>query len=208
MAKAPPLLIFETNLILDLLLERDAMVAFLMDLAEAQKIELKIPEFALMEFRGAALRTIAATREKVNQTRALANELARSAPLARGANLIQEGCKVADAELHKAEERIEPVLDRFKRTAMIVPHTPDIHLKGDLRFAAGYPPGRAQKGIQDCRIYEAVLEIVRADRNISRNLKAFVTKDKDFHHPELISELANLGIILRDDVGRLYGELR
>jgi hypothetical protein len=93
--------------------------------------------------------------------------------------------------------------------AQVVPHTMEIHFKGDLRYLGGYPPDRPVDGIKDCRIYEAVLEIVKADAANVRPRRVYVTKDRDFSkYSELVDELKGHGVELSGNLGQLYGELR
>ncbi len=83
----------------------------------------------------------------------------------------------------------------------------ETHFRGDLRYLSGQPPDRPKDGLKDCRIYEAVLEVVRADRAASRP-RYLVTRDSDFDYEELAAELAAHGVATRRDPGKLYGELR
>lgn len=61
--------------------------------------------------------------------------------------------------------------------------------------------------MKDCRIYEALLEIARADQATPR-ARCLVTRDSDFDVKELVDELAALGVTIRKDPGRLYAELK
>lgn len=52
-----PLLVFDTNILMEVLLGRDGAAAVLLvELAEQLKVELVVPEYVLFEFRGTALR--------------------------------------------------------------------------------------------------------------------------------------------------------
>lgn len=84
---------------------------------------------------------------------------------------------------------METVESRIHAIARVPAHTPELHFRGDLRFLSGRPPDRPVDGLKDCRIYEAVLEIVRADQGTPRP-RYLVTRDSDFDMPELTVELA------------------
>ncbi len=54
---ALPLLVFDTNILMDIWLARDRNDAVLLVvLAEAHRVELALPDYVLHEFRGTAIR--------------------------------------------------------------------------------------------------------------------------------------------------------
>jgi hypothetical protein len=207
MSDHPPLLIFETSILLDYLFERDA-VAPLVDLAERGKVELVIPQMALAEFRGTALRlaNLLGTK-KIEQIRSTASALSRTrtSAMAAAVDKIREGCADAAAELDTVKGKIDAVAERVSRVAKVVPHTAEAHLEGYLRYLAGHPPDRPRKGLKDCRIFEAVKAVALSDSPLTRPLRVFLTKDSDFD--AVTPELLPLGVRLERQVGRLYGEL-
>ena len=83
-----PLLIFDTNVVMDIWLGRDAdQAALLVQLAESAKVELFLPEFVLIEFRGTALRWIREQRTVLDRSvRPFISEWARSKPLGEAAD--------------------------------------------------------------------------------------------------------------------------
>ncbi|MBI2373301.1 MAG: DUF4935 domain-containing protein [Deltaproteobacteria bacterium] len=204
-----PLLVFDTNILVDVWLGRDGNESLLLlTLAESRAVELILPEYVLIEFRGTALRWLTSERTKLNQhVRAIATQWARSEELDEGAESILAGARTIEARLNKLREGIEEVDRRFRSVARVEEHTPDIHFKGDLRYLSGRPPDRPVDGLKDCRIYEAILCIARADASKSRR-RFLVTRDSDFDHAELLAELGLHGFGIRKDPGRLYAELR
>ncbi len=65
-----PLLVFDTNILMDVLLRRDGAAAVLLvELAEKRRLELVVPEYVLFEFRGTALRWIRGERERLAAVR-------------------------------------------------------------------------------------------------------------------------------------------
>lgn len=204
-----PLLVFDTNILVDIWLARDGNEsALLLELAEQGVVDLVLPQYVLIEFRGFALRWLRDERTKVNQkVRTTAREWGRSEVLDEGADLITDGCRRIEDRLDALRDAIDRVADRFRAVARVERHTQDVHFRGDLRFLSGRPPDRPVDGIKDCRIYEAILDIARADRETERS-KFIVTRDHDFDHAELTNELNGLGFVIRNDPGRLFGELR
>jgi predicted nucleic-acid-binding protein len=204
------LLVFDTNILVDIWLKRDRdQSVLLLQLAEQAVVDLIIPEYVLLEFRGFALRWLRDERAKLEQkVRAITREWVRSEDLGEGAQYIIDGCDMVEERLAGLRDTIDQVAERVRAAAArIEEHTPEIHFRGDLRFLSGRPPDRPVDGIKDCRIYEAILDIAAADRDVDRS-KYIVTKDHDFDHDELVDELERLGFTIRRDPGRLYGELR
>ena len=150
---------------MDIWLGRDGdQAVLLVQLAETAKVELTLPEFVLIEFRGTALRWIREQRTALDRSvRPFISEWARSKSLDQAADDMRGGAKKLVSELDSLATNIDAVLSRLKVVATVVPHTMALHFKGDLRYLGGYPPDRPVDGIKDCRIYEAVLDIVRGD---------------------------------------------
>ncbi|WP_441292334.1 PIN domain-containing protein [Sorangium sp. KYC3313] len=196
---------------MDIWLGRDGDVAVLLvQLAEAGKVELILPEFVLIEFRGTALRWIREQRAALDSSvRPHAKAWARSKPLGEAADDMRDAAAKLARELDTLASNIEAVRSRLQAVAKVVPHTVDVHFKGDLRYLGGYPPDRPVDGIKDCRIYEAVLEIAKADTANVRARRVYVTKDRDFaNFGELVTELRGYDVELAGNLGQLYGELR
>ncbi|MEX1366147.1 MAG: PIN domain-containing protein [Nannocystaceae bacterium] len=202
-------LIFDTNILVDIWLARDGNESvLLLQLAEEGIVDLVLPEYVLIEFRGFALRWLRDERAKLEQrVRTLAREWGRSDDLDEGADLIAAGCRKVDEGLEGLRNTIDQVAKRVRAVARVKPHTPEIHFRGDLRFLSGRPPDRPIGGIKDCRIFEAILEIA-AEQERGERLKYVVTKDQDFDHEELRLQLDAQGFSIRKDPGRLFGELR
>lgn len=205
---ALPLLVFDTNILMELFLGRDgANAVLLVQLAEQKRIELVIPEYVLFEFRGTALRWIRDELERLNVVRRAANEWMRSQELDKPATDLKIAAADLEAKLKSLQAEIDVVVTRVRSVARIQQHTMDLHFRGDLRYLEGRPPDRPVDGIKDCRIYEAVLQIARDDQTTQRH-KFLVTRDSDFDMKELVDELAALGFTIRKDPGYLYGQLR
>jgi hypothetical protein len=202
-----PLLVFDTNILLDVWLGRDNdQAALLVRLAENGRAELVVPEYVLVEFRGTALRWVRDELARAQTMRRGVNEWARSVELGTAADEVRSSMAQIETKLAALAAQVGDVVTRMKSVARVSPHTHDIHFRGDLRYLSGRPPDRPVDGLKDCRIYEAILEIARADT--ASRPKFLVTRDADFDVPELIAELAVLGFSIRKDPGRLYGELK
>ncbi len=203
-----PLLIFDTNLLLDFLFKRDSIPALIVALAEQGRVDLRIPELVITEFRGTAMRTAREFRRDLNRVVGLANQIGRCEPLERTALELKAKARSASTVLDTLTGTIDTTIQTLRRAATIESHTAAIHLAGDLRYVGGYPPDDIRQGAQDCRIFEAVLAIARDDRGAERPIKAFLTRDKDFDVPELHEELSALDFAMRSDVGAVYGDCR
>ncbi len=203
-----PLLVFDTNLLLDFLFERDSIPALIVALAEQDRVDLRIPELVIAEFRGTAMRTTRDFRRDLNKVVELANQIGRCEPLGSTALELKEQAWSASAVLDTLTGTIDTAIQTLRRAATIEPHTAAVHLAGDLRYVGGHPPDDIRQGIQDCRIFEAVLAIARDDRGTERPMKAFLARDSDFDVPELHDELRALDFTMRDDVGAVYGDCR
>lgn len=204
------LLTFDTNVIFDIWSGRDGDHAvLLLQLAEAGRVELVLPEFVLLEFRGTALRWLREQRSRIEPVRQLVKEWERCEPLGDAADDVRGGVRKLLGELETLGNNVDPVIERVRAIARVERHTLDTHFRGDLRYLAGQAPDRPVDGLKDCRIYEALLDILRADARNARPQKVFATKDADFtKFPELVAEVRALGAEMRSDLGRVYGELR
>lgn len=204
------LLTFDTNVIFDIWSGRDGDHAvLLLQLAEAGRVELVLPEFVLLEFRGTALRWVREQRARIEPLRHLVREWERCEPLGEAADDVRSGVRKLLAELDTLSNNVDPVIARVSAIARVEPHTVDVHFRGDIRYLEGRAPDRPVDGLKDCRIYEALLEILRVDKGNSRTHKVFATKDGDFtKFPDVVAEVQALGAQMRGDLGRLYGELR
>lgn len=202
-----PLLVFDTNILMDFLLQRGAQeTPLLVELAEKGQVDLVIPQYVLFEFRGTALRWIGAERVRLQSVRQAANEWKRLGSLDLPAQAIRDAVQSVEKSLTELETKVDEVLERIRQVAKVPEHTQDLHFRGDLRYLQGLPPDRPGHGIKDCRIYEAILDVARSDTE--ERSKILLTRDKDFDYPSLKEDLKKLGFSLRSDTGKLYSELR
>jgi predicted nucleic acid-binding protein len=202
---ALPLVMFDTNVIYDFFLGRDPEVLLLAQLSR-QQVEIRIPEFVLMEFRGSILRELGGKEQALSSVRRLATELERADHWMSGVNSLRTGCELVAEDIARLRGKLDTFLDVVRRLFDVEPHSPEIHYKGDLRYVQGLPPDEPKRGVQDCRIFEAVLAIGRADAANLRPARYFLTKDTDFLKKSGVSEELNvLGIELVGSAGRVYG---
>lgn len=194
----------DTNVLFDYYLGRDPEILGLVALART-KLELRIPEFVLLEFRGSMLRELGAKERALQAVVTLANELDRADHWMSGVEKLRDGCELIREDIARRRASIDTFIDAIRRNLTIVPHSPDIHYRGDLRFIQGLPPDEPRRGVQDCRIFEAVLDIARNDGGNSRQ-RYFLTKDSDFSKKHGVKdELRAVGVELVTSAGLLYG---
>lgn len=201
-----PLLVFDTNILMDVLLGRDDSAALLVELAVQGTIELVIPEYVLFEFQGTAARWVTSQRKRLDDLKQGTKEWRRCSDLDESSEQIRRSAAALMTTLDDIGSKVETVLASIREAATVVSHTAELHFLGELRCLRGLPPDRPLDGLKDCRIYEAILAIARDDSGIERH-KYLVTKDADFDVDALRHELADLGFTIRKDIGRLYGEL-
>jgi predicted nucleic acid-binding protein len=205
---APALLVLDTNILMEILLDRDEGNARkLLELAENQESEIAVPEYVLFEFRSTANRWLRAEKEKLTIMRRSINEWSRSKELSLFASRLKAVVTNLEEEMQRLEESIPLLIRRIRAIARVTPHTMDLQFRGDLRFLEGVPPERRGEGLDDCRIYEALLEIAKAEPHIQR-AKYLVTRDTDFQAKELLEELDGLGFKISKDPMKLYAQLR
>jgi predicted nucleic acid-binding protein len=204
-APALPLVMFDTNVLFDFFLGRDPEILLLAGLSR-RYVEIRVPEFVLMEFRGSILRELGKTEDSLNSVRRLANELERADHWMSGVDSLRAGCELTAQDIVRLRTRVDPFTDVVRRSFDIVPHTPDLHYLGDLRFVRGLPPDKPKRGVQDCRIFEAVLAIARQDAGVARPARFLLTKDADFLGQQGVrDELLALGVTLVGAAGPIYG---
>lgn len=209
MSSSLPLLMLDTNILMDIWLERgESQAPLFLDLHRTRRIDLMIPEYVLLEFRGTAHLWVQKQRVLLKgPVLSAANEWSRSKRLDSGAAGIKDGCRTLETELNRLKSSIAEVERNIRASSQIVPHTLQVHFQGDLRFLSGRPPDRAVDGLKDCRIYEAILSIAVAETE-RESPKCLLTKDSDFDYQELKDELLQYGVTMRKDSGKLYAELR
>lgn len=200
-----PLVVFDTNLLVDILPGRDPGAGLLVALAEQSQIELVVPEYVLLEFRGTSLRWLREQDERLGRLRQIANEWVRAGELGVGPREIADRAHQIEKDLKRLPPQVDVLSERLKNVARIVAHTTALQFRGDLRFLARRPPQRGDEGLGDCRIFESVLALAADDANSVRP-RYLVTSDSDFDAPELRAELTSVGFDL-EKPGRLYGLL-
>lgn len=209
MSPTRALLVPETNVLLDILLLRDGVEAsLLLSLAEEGRVDMVVPEYALIQFEGKAHQHIREHSKTLDQHAQELNELRRSEPLSQGARTGQHGNRQMKEQLSEVQREVPRLVERISKVARIEKHSLDAQLRGQMRYMAARPPTCPDsRDDSDCCIYEAILDIARADLANARP-KFFVTRDSDFDDARLKEELAGLGFRIRGDIGRLFGELR
>lgn len=199
---------FDTNVLFDYFLGRDPDVVLLVSLS-GTKLEIRVPEFVLLEFRGSVLRELGKLQRRLQETQALANDLDRADELKGGASKLFTGIVDATRDVDRLKQKVDPFLVTVRGQVTVMPHSPDLHYRGDLRFVQGLPPDEPKRGVQDCRIFEAALDIARADAAVARTNRYFLTKDSDFlRKPGVAQELATLNVELIDRAAPIYWQFK
>jgi len=201
---ALPLVMVDTNVLFDFFLGRDPEILLLAPLSR-KYVEIRVPEFVLLEFRGSILRELGRIEDSLNSVRRLANELERADHWMSGADALRGGSELIAQDLARLRTRVDPFIDMVHKRFDVVPHSPEIHYLGDLRFVRGLPPDKPKRGVQDCRILEAVLAIARQDAAVARPERFFLSKDADFRDQQGVAdELRAVGVTLVGAAGPMY----
>jgi predicted nucleic acid-binding protein len=199
-----PLVMFDTNVLFDFFLGRDPEVLLLAQLSR-RHVEIRVPEFVLMEFRGSILRELGNKEHALSSVLQLAKELERADHWMSGVDSLRVGCELVSADIARLRGKLDVFLDVVRKQFDVEPHSLEIHYRGDLRFVQGLPPDEPKRGVQDCRIFEAALAIGRADSANARPGRFFLSKDSDFLKKSGVKEeLTALGIELVGSAGRIY----
>jgi predicted nucleic acid-binding protein len=202
-----PLVMFDTNILFDFFLGRDPEILSLVQSCRTKQVVIRVPEFVLIEFRGSILRELGKMEASVQTMRSLAKEFERADHLSSGVDALKEGCLLVSEDVARRRAKLDQFLSvvRCELGFEIVPHTPEIHYRGDLRFAQGLPPDQPKRGVQDCRIFEAILEIARNDRAVNtRSARYLLTKDSDFlKQAGIARELEAVGVQLEKSAARI-----
>jgi len=201
-AASLPLVMFDTNVLFDYFLGRDPDVHLVATLSR-RKLDIRIPEFVLLEFRGSILKELGAKERALGDVRRLAAELDRADRWMSGVDKLRSGCELVAEDIARLRQKIDPFLAAIRRDFDVVVHTQDLHFRGDLRFVQGLPPDEPKRGVQDCRIFEAVLDIARRD-GVPRS-RYLLTKDSDFSKKQGVKdELLTVGVELVVTAAPLY----
>lgn len=152
---ALPLLVFDTNIVMDVLLDRDRNEAILLvELAEAKRVDLAMPEYVLMEFRGTALRWIRDEIERLRSVRRSANEWARSRELDKPADVIRTATADIEDKLKTLQGQVDLVSKRIRsRSASGSTHGRTTHARGSAvpGRPSARPTGGWAQGLPDLR---------------------------------------------------------
>ena len=110
-----PLLVFDTNILLDVWLGRENDQAILLvRLAETNRVELLVPEYVLIEFRGTALRWVRDETARVQVIRAAAKEWLRSQELGTGADNLRASTNEIETKLTSLASQVGVVETRIR----------------------------------------------------------------------------------------------
>jgi predicted nucleic acid-binding protein len=128
-APALPLVMFDTNVLFDFFLGRDPEILLLAGLSP-QYVEIRVPEFVLLEFRGSILRELGKTENSLNDVRRLAKELERADHWMSAVDSLRAGCELAAQDVTRLRARIDPFIEVVGRTFVVVAHSPQLHSYG------------------------------------------------------------------------------
>ena len=196
--------IIESNAIFDLAFERDRNVSYIVGLAEANRIALIVPEYALVEADGQSVSIINARKNKIKEFDQFLGQLRRGDLYQPTVPALREQLDSLLSNCNQDRLNFEETLERLRQICTVIPQTPQAHVMGELRFKSALPPFKPD----DCQIYEAILEFIRLHRPEYQAI-FFLTKDReDFDWQEINRELAALGVEISFSSGECIRLLR
>ena len=195
-------IIVESNFLFDIYLSRDRSSAYLMNLASKGKIKIAIPEYSLAEADGQEATLFYRRKKKLTESISLVKELSRSDYTKKYSLKAIENLtallNAIDEERNINYETIKIIRD----ICIVIPHTPEIHVKAHLRDLSSKPPFK----FNDCQIYSAALDF--AGKNKEDYKIIFLTKDRDdFNYEEIHKELKDSGVKLMFSSGDCVKEV-
>jgi hypothetical protein len=198
------LVIAETNFLFGYILEQSVDFDYLRASAEREFITIGIPEFCFHEIEVALTKRTQETEQSLQTTLRTLREIGRSA---YAENLV-DGLRPLLNELidliHVHYEEIPATLERITSVCQILPHTPEAHVRGRLRYLSGKPPFKET----DCEIFAAILEFLKVHAQ-EYDLILFLNLDQeDFNHELIREELAEYRVEILFSTGECIAAIR
>jgi len=198
------LLITETNFPVGLFLGQSRDFGYLTRFTETHPLTIAIPEFCLQEARFSLMERLRKSRIGLVESRRLLRDIGRS-------EYVKERVETATDLLVELEEmlqaRVESVSETINTMAdicSVVPHSPEIHIRGNLRFIGGHPPFKET----DCEIFECILDFLRTHHN-EYDASIFLCLDQsDFDYDEIRDDLTETNTRLVFSTGECIALVR
>lgn len=172
----------ESNFVLELafLQEEHESCLELLSLAESRDIHLALPAFSIGEPYETWVRRSDQRQELRGQLNTAIHELSRSKPYQGSPDEFRELTNLLYRSGEEEKQRLDGTLERILQTVEVIPIGLSI-IRDAIKF---------QKSLdlspQDSIVYASILNhLTRA----SKGLRCFITKDKDFAHPDIENEL-------------------
>ncbi len=195
-------IIAESNFLIDIGIARDRNSSYLMNLASTGKIKIAIPEYSLAEVDGRVSFILRERKKKLKESITLMNELSRSDYNKKYSSGAIENLNMLLNLLDKEKKFVDEAIKSIRDLCVVIPHTPEIHIKAALRDLSSKPPFK----FNDCQIYLAALDFAGKNKNDCNII--FLTKDReDFDYPEIHDELNDNRVKLMFSSGECVKEV-
>ncbi len=195
----------ETNFVLELvfLQEEHESCNVILDLAEAQQIDLVLPAFCVVEPYETWVRRDKQRRELYAKLKSEIRELSRSKPYTEESQKLQELSRLFLKSGEEEKFRLDQALMQIVGSANIVPIEAQT-IASAIAFQSQY-----NLSPQDSIVYSSVLTHLNSQANKS---SCFITRNaKDFSNPDIEAELAahqcKLLTTFRDGLGYIRSVL-
>lgn len=200
----PVLLMIETNFPVGFFLEQGQHFDYLLSLVETQPLTIAIPEFCLQEARLSLRERLRKNREGLVDTRRLLRDIGRS-EYARERVETATDLLIGLEELLQARmEAVSETIGMMANICSVIPHSPEAHVRGRLRYIGGQPPFKET----DCEIFECILGFLRNNYD-DYDASIFLCLDQaDFGHDGIRDNLAETNTRLSFSTGECIAIVR
>jgi len=210
-------IIAESNFLVDIGIARDRNSSYLMNLASTGKIKIAIPEYSLAEVDGRVSILLREREKKLKDSITLMKELSRSDYNKKYTSGAIENLNTLLNLIDKERKFVDEAIRSIRDMCVVIPHTPEIHIKAALRDLSSKPPSQSYTmrasddesdgfKLNDCQIYSAAPDFAGKNKNDRKII--FLTKDReDFDYPEIHDELNDNRVKLMFSSGECVKEV-
>jgi len=198
------LLITEPNFPVGLFLRQSRDFIYLTRLTETYPLTMAIPEFCLQEARLSLRARLGKSSEGLIESRRLLRDIGRSEYARERVEAATDLLVELEELLQERIESVSETIDMMMDICTVIPHSPEIHVRGRLRHIGGLPPFKET----DCEIFECILDFLRANHN-EYDASIFLCLDQtDFDYDEIRDDLAETDTRLSFSTGECIAIVR
>ncbi len=192
----------ESNFVLEIAFVREEhdICQTILQLAEANNLQLVLPAFSIGETYEALVRRHKNREELRNKLASEIKELKRSKPYEELDKESERLTSLLSSSGEEEKRRLDEALDRILRAAQIIP----LGLK-IIRAATVFQKSRSLSP-QDSIVYASILEFL--DTQPTKPCCFITTNSRDFVNPDILADLANYNCKLLGKFGHGLGYIQ